>query len=66
MAPKILSKADLEAMGIDLNNSTIWRKTKAGEFPKPVKIGNRNGWIDVEVDQYIQNLIAERDATAGA
>jgi predicted DNA-binding transcriptional regulator AlpA len=61
MAPKILSKADLKAMGIDLNSSTIWRKTKAGQFPKPVKIGNRNGWIDSEIYQYMEGLIAARD-----
>jgi predicted DNA-binding transcriptional regulator AlpA len=61
MAPKILSKADLKAMGIDLNNSTIWRKTKAGQFPKPVKIGNRNGWVDSEIHQYMEGLIAARD-----
>jgi predicted DNA-binding transcriptional regulator AlpA len=62
MAPKILSKADLKAIGIDFNNSTIWRKTKAGQFPKPVKIGNRNGWIDSEIHQYMESLIAKRDA----
>jgi predicted DNA-binding transcriptional regulator AlpA len=62
MAPKILSKADLRARGIDLNNSTIWRKTKAGKFPKPVRVGNRNGWLDNEIDEYVQSLIAERDA----
>jgi predicted DNA-binding transcriptional regulator AlpA len=61
MAPKILSKADLRARGIDLNASTIWRKTKAGEFPRPVKVGNRNGWIDSEIDQYMEGLIAARD-----
>jgi prophage regulatory protein len=61
MAPKILSKADLKAMGIDFNNSTIWRKTKAGKFPKPVKIGNRNGWVDSEINEWVQGLVAERD-----
>jgi predicted DNA-binding transcriptional regulator AlpA len=62
MASKILGKADLKEKGIDFNNSTIWRKTKSGEFPKPVKIGNRNGWIESEIDAYVDGLIAERDA----
>jgi prophage regulatory protein len=61
MAPKILSKADLKARGIDFNNSTIWRKTKAGAFPKPIKVGNRNAWLETEIDQHIESLIAERD-----
>ena len=63
---KILSKADLKAKGIDFNNSTLWRKTKAGKFPKPVRVGNRNGWLENEIDEYVESLIAERDAGAGA
>ena len=58
-------KADLkEKKGIDFNASTIWRKTKAGKFPKPVKVGNRNGWLESEIDEYVESLINERDAVA--
>jgi predicted DNA-binding transcriptional regulator AlpA len=66
MAPKILTKADLKAMGIDFNASTLWRKAKAGKFPKPVRIGNRNGWLDNEINDYVQSLVAERDGQPAA
>ena len=64
MAVRILDKAGLKAKGLDFNDSTIWRKTKAGQFPKAVMIGNRRGWLEHEVDQYIENLIAARDTVA--
>jgi predicted DNA-binding transcriptional regulator AlpA len=58
---KILGKADLKTKGIDFNDSTLWRKTKAGQFPKAIMIGNRRGWLEHEVDQYVESLIAKRD-----
>ena len=64
MAARILNKEGLKAKGLDFNDSTIWRKTKAGAFPKAVKIGNRRGWLEHEVDQYIESLIAARDVVA--
>ena len=64
MAVRIIDKDGLKAKGINLNDSTIWRKAKAGQFPKAVKIGNRRGWLEHEVDQYIESLIAARDVVA--
>src|SRR5258705_13459820 len=26
-----------------------------GSFPKPVMVGNKNMWVEAEVDQYIEN-----------
>jgi predicted DNA-binding transcriptional regulator AlpA len=64
MAVRIIDKDGLKARGIDLNDSTIWRKTRDGKFPKAVKIGNRRGWVEAEVDAYLENLIAARDVVA--
>jgi predicted DNA-binding transcriptional regulator AlpA len=61
MAVRIIDKAGLKAKGIDFNDSTIWRKTKNGQFPKAVMIGNRRGWLEHEIDQYLESLIAARD-----
>ena len=36
-----------------LNRMTIWRYVKAGKFPKPSKIENRNAWLEEAVDQWI-------------
>jgi predicted DNA-binding transcriptional regulator AlpA len=61
---RIIDKDGLKARGIDLNDSTLWRKTKHGQFPKAVKIGNRRGWVESEIDAYLESLIAARDVVA--
>ena len=44
--------------------ATIYRSIKAGTFPRPVKIGPRaSAWVGAEIDQWIANRIADRDAS---
>jgi predicted DNA-binding transcriptional regulator AlpA len=62
MCVKLLDKVGLKSKGIHWNASTLWRKMVSGEFPKAVIVGNKNFWIEAEVDDYIANLIAKRDA----
>lgn len=62
MAIRLLDRAGLKAKGINWNASTLWRKTVTGSFPKAVLVGNRNMWIEAEVDAYIEGLIAQRDS----
>jgi predicted DNA-binding transcriptional regulator AlpA len=59
---RLLSREDLVARGLNLNKATIWRKLKAGEFPRPVMVGNRLAWVEGEIDEYIAGLIAKRDS----
>ena len=45
----------------------ISRLEKAGRFPKRVKLGpNAVGWIEAEVDGWIKERMAERDAKRDA
>ena len=48
-----------------LSKSTIYEKIKSGEFPKPVRLGDRDarsvGWVSSEVDEWIRGRIAARD-----
>ena len=45
------------------SRTTLWRWERKGTFPKRVRIGeNSVGHIDDEVDQWIEQCIAERDA----
>ena len=37
---ELLGFADLKTIGIPYARETIWRKIKAGKFPKPVKFGD--------------------------
>lgn len=52
--PELLKK-------VGLSYPTIWRKEKAGKFPKKVTLGeNSCGWIESEVDEWISSLAEAR------
>jgi|SoiMethySBSTD1v2_1073268.scaffolds.fasta_scaffold652874_2 prophage regulatory protein len=61
---KLLDPEALEAKGIKFSDTHICRLIRAGKFPKPVKIGARNHWVESEIDEYIANMLAKRDQTA--
>ena len=46
--------------GIKFSDTHIWLMVRAGDFPKPVKIGNRNHWLKNEIDEYIAAKLAQR------
>jgi len=46
-----------------LSRSRIYELLEAGSFPKPVKLSGRiNAWPDREIDAWIAERIAEREA----
>lgn len=46
-----------------LRRSTIYEMMQAGAFPKPVKLNLRsNGWLESEIDAFIEARLAEREA----
>lgn len=48
-----------------IGRDTIYRMAKRGEFPKPVKISQwASAWVESELDAYLAQRIAERDAKA--
>jgi len=47
------------------SRSTIYDKMKRGEFPKPVKIGERAvGWVEAEVEAWLKARMQARDGGA--
>ena len=64
---RILSLSDLRELGIYYSRVHIYRLVKAGKFPAPIKVGqNRIGWIESEIDEWLNVKIAERDARTKA
>jgi prophage regulatory protein len=46
-----------------LRRDSIYRLGHDGAFPRPVKISERaTGWIEAEVDAFVEQRIAARDA----
>lgn len=64
---RLLDDAGLRAKGIKFSRAHRHRLIRAGKFPKPVKLGlGTNGWVEAEIDQWIADRIAERDASSEA
>jgi prophage regulatory protein len=58
---KLLDYDALADKGIKFSDTHIWRLIRSGDFPKPVKIGNRNHWVETEIDKFIADKLARRD-----
>lgn len=59
---KVLRLAQvIESTG--LGRSTIYKYVAEGKFPVPLQLGERCvGWLESEVQQWIQSLVETRDA----
>ena len=52
---KILREKEVEQI-IGVTRVTIWRWCGAGNFPKPIKLGeNSKGWLESEIQNWIQS-----------
>ncbi|MGY4570480.1 AlpA family phage regulatory protein [Bradyrhizobium sp. USDA 3256] len=64
MAARLISYEQLKATkGIGLSKLQLWRLEKRNQFPRRVRTSpGRFAWIESEIDAYITQKIAERDA----
>jgi prophage regulatory protein len=59
----LLSADDLWAMGIRYSRTQLWKLTKQGRFPKPVKISDsRSAYVASEVEAWLEERKNERAA----
>lgn len=50
---------------VALSRSEVYRRVAAGDFPAPVKLGERaSAWNSAEIDAWVADRIAERDGVA--
>jgi prophage regulatory protein len=62
MAQRLIPYEALKAKCIAYSKPHLWRLEKANKFPKRVPIGaGRYGYVESEIDAYIELKIAERD-----
>ncbi len=66
MADRILRRPEVREM-TGKSNSTIDREEKAGVFPARIQLGPCSvGWLESEVQSYIERLAASRKKAADA
>jgi prophage regulatory protein len=62
---RILSFADLKARGIPFTDVWLRELMRQKKFPRLVRISARRvGFLEEEIDQWIRDRLAERDAAA--
>jgi prophage regulatory protein len=60
---RVLRLPDVQAK-TGLKTSEIYDRMAEGRFPRPIPLGVRaKGWVESEVDKWIDQLIADRDGT---
>jgi prophage regulatory protein len=61
MSERIIRFPELRKKIGGLSTVTVWRWEKEGTFPKRIKLGrNAVGWIESEVDAWIEQRAKER------
>lgn len=61
---RMLRLRDVESR-TGMRRSTIYARCANGSFPKPVKLGpNVSAWVEEEVERFLLDRLAERDAAA--
>jgi prophage regulatory protein len=61
---RFLSYEELQRLGIPFSESRLYGLIKDGLFPRPVKVGQKRAWVEIEVHAWIAARIAERDAAS--
>lgn len=61
MGDRILRFPELRKKIGGVSNVTVWRWERDGHFPKRIRLGgNSAGWLESEVDMWIEQRAAER------
>jgi prophage regulatory protein len=67
MPIRVLSINQLADKGVRFSRAHIYRLIKQGSFPRPIRLGaQRIGFIEFEIDAWIQSKISNRDGGADA
>jgi prophage regulatory protein len=54
--------AVLERVG--LKRTAVYDRIKGGEFPKPIKLGRVSGWVEADIQEWIQKHIDDQREAA--
>ena len=60
---RLVGRAGLNAKGIEYSRAHLWRLEQQGRFPRRVRVGNgRVAWVEHEINDYLDELAAARNA----
>jgi len=59
--PDVLLRLGEVERRVSLRKTAIYAAIAAGTFPAPTKFGTASRWVEAEIQQWIDDLKAERD-----
>lgn len=63
MPERFLALPEVRRVCGGLSKTELYRKMQRGEFPRPVTLGGRRvAWLQSEVERWMRERVAERDA----
>lgn len=65
MTDRFLTDRDVAQM-FNISRPTVWRHTRNGLLPRPVKLGNCTRWVESELATVRDRLKAERSTEIAA
>lgn len=66
MSKRLIRRREVQSR-TGLAVSSLYEKIAAEDFPRPVTLGAKAvAWVEDEIDAWVANRIAERDAKLGA
>jgi prophage regulatory protein len=50
---------------LNIKRTSLYEFIRRGDFPRPLRIGKRSGWLESDIEHYIDGLVAKRAARGG-
>lgn len=63
--PKLLLRDRDVAAVLSISVRYVWRLVTAGQFPKPVRLGNCTRWRRSDIDEFVRRAADEPATTNG-
>lgn len=57
---RLMRLAEVRAR-VGISRTTVYRWIQVGKFPKPVKLGILDAWLESEIETWIEQRIFDRD-----
>ena len=64
--PKLLLRDRDVAAVLSISVRYVWRLVTAGQFPKPVRLGNCTRWRRSDIDEFVRRAADEPGTTNGS
>lgn len=59
--PRLLTTGEV-LQALRIGRTSLYQLISDGELPRPIKLGSKSLWLESDIDKYLHDRIAEREA----